>query len=81
MPQRWAPALAAMHYLKTLIQSRLQGTPFYTLSEAVSVTRLRRRLFFFFFLRAHGAEPEEGQVDKGDVGVDVLYRRAVSEGN
>lgn len=35
----------------------------------------------FFFSRAHGAEPEEGQVDKGDVGVDVLYRRAVSEGN
>lgn len=44
MPQRWAPALAAMHYLKTLIQSRLQGTPFVTLSEAVSVTQLRRRL-------------------------------------
>lgn len=49
MPQRWAPAPAAMHYLKTLIQSRLQGTPFVTLSEAVSVTRLRRRLFCIFF--------------------------------
>lgn len=53
-----------MHYLKTLIQSRLQGTPFVTLSEAVSVTQLRRRLF----LQADGAEPEEGQVDKGDMG-------------
>lgn len=57
MPQRWAPAPAAMHYLKTLIQSRLQGTPFVTLSEALSVTRLRRRLFFFFS-GADGAEPE-----------------------
>lgn len=33
-------------------------------------------------LQADGAEPEEGQVDKGDMGVGgALYRRAVSEGN
>lgn len=76
MPWRWAPALAAMHYLKTFIQSRLRGTPFVTLSEAVSVTPLRRKLF----LQADGEEPEEGQADKGDMGI-VLYRRAVSEGN
>lgn len=37
VPERWAPVSAAMHYLKTIIQRRLQGTPFVTASGTLSV--------------------------------------------
>lgn len=37
VPERWAPVSAAMHYLKTIIQRRLQGTPFVTASGLPSV--------------------------------------------
>lgn len=37
VPERWAPVSAAMHYLKTIIQRRLQGTPFVTVSGVPSV--------------------------------------------
>lgn len=58
VPERWAPVSAAMHYLKTLIQRRLQGTPFVTPSGAPSVSELRR---------SRWSRDRGGQVDRGDV--------------
>lgn len=37
VPERWASVSPAMHYLKTIIQRRLQGTPFVTVSGVPSV--------------------------------------------
>lgn len=42
MPGRWAPALAAMYYLKTVQAPGGEGAPFVALSEALSVTQPRR---------------------------------------
>lgn len=58
VPEQWAPVSAAMHYLKTLIQRRLQGTPFVTPSGTPSVSELRR---------SRRSRDRGGQVDRGEV--------------
>lgn len=43
VPERWAPVSAAMHYLKTIIQRRLQGTPFVTAPSVYEQTERRQK--------------------------------------
>lgn len=69
--QQWAPALGTMHYLKTLIQSKLQGTPFVTLSDPVSVTQLNRSMYASWRHRSWGRAGRCRQLD-------TLYCRCVA---